>query len=97
MFLSRTKYGFFSLCLFLAGILPLSNSFAQQSQAGNFIHTRPDIPYFKSYITDLDDFLLRPVKWEPEAINYGYCCNCSRSWIILLRQTGQGFFHQAEF
>lgn len=64
MFLSRTKYGFFSLCLFLAGILPLSNSFAQQSQAGNFIHTRPDIPYFKSYITDLDDFLLRPVKWN---------------------------------
>jgi len=64
MFLSRTKYGFYGLCLFFAGMLPLSNSFAQQSQAGSFIHTRPDIPYFKSYITDLDDFLLRPVRWD---------------------------------
>jgi membrane-associated phospholipid phosphatase len=64
MYRVKAKYRlwlyFMILCVFISG----NQVFSQQCLAGHFIYTKPNGPYFKSYFSDLDDFLLKPIKWD---------------------------------
>jgi membrane-associated phospholipid phosphatase len=61
---SKMKYRLWLLCLLLSSFMLNEHVFSQQPQSGDFIYTKPNGQYFKSYFTDLDDFLLRPLKWN---------------------------------
>jgi hypothetical protein len=61
---SKMKYRLWLFCLLLSSFILNEHVFSQQPLAGNFIYTKPSGQYLKSYFTDLDDFLLRPLKWE---------------------------------
>ncbi|MBE0663367.1 MAG: phosphatase PAP2 family protein [Bacteroidales bacterium] len=65
--IKRTKFLSSIKILFLLGIVfafCITASQAQPNREGQFKYTSPGGAYIGSYFTDLDDFLVRPLKWN---------------------------------
>jgi membrane-associated phospholipid phosphatase len=60
----KLKYRLWLQFLILCVVISSNQVFSQLHQSGNFIYTKPSGQYFISYFTDLDDFLIRPLKWD---------------------------------
>lgn len=60
----KLKYRRWLVYIIITVLISGNQVFSQHQTAGSFIYSKPSRQYLKSYFTDLDDFLLRPFKWD---------------------------------